>query len=81
VQAFFDGTTREVPRVMTDQIRTHLGPLWKYLPEDAVKHDPQAFLHSGTVHPLPVLAKVEAAAAAAAGADVAVTPDAAVAGG
>lgn len=65
VQAFMDGRTREVPRVMVDQIRTHLGPLWQYLPEDAVKHDPQAFLHSGTVHPLPVLAKTEAAANAA----------------
>lgn len=60
VQAFFDGATREVPRVMTDQIRTHLGPLWQHLPPDAVKHDPQAFLHSGTTHPLPVLASVAA---------------------
>jgi hypothetical protein len=65
VQAFYDGRTREVPRVMTDQIRTHLGHLWQYLPEDVVKHDPQAYMHSGTTHPLPVLAGAGAGAGTA----------------
>ncbi|HEX5726965.1 MAG TPA: radical SAM protein [Longimicrobiaceae bacterium] len=56
VQAFFEGRTREVPRVLSDQIRQHLGPLWKWLPEGALNHDPEAYLASGAHHPLPVLA-------------------------
>lgn len=55
-RAFFEGETRELPHQMTDQIRTHLGPLWEWLPQDALKHDPNAFMESGTTHPLPVLA-------------------------
>lgn len=55
-RSFFEGETREVPAELTDQIRAHLGPLWEWLPKEALKHDPQAFLHSGTAHPLPVLA-------------------------
>ena len=34
VQAFYDGRTRQVPRVMTDQVRTHLGR-WSPLPGPA----------------------------------------------
>ena len=56
VRAFFEGETRQVPHALSDQVRTHLGPLWKWLPEGALQHDPEAFLHSGTQHPLPVLA-------------------------
>jgi len=56
VRAFFGGETREVPRVMTEQIRRHLGPLWPHLPAGAMEHDPQAYLRSGATHPLPVLA-------------------------
>jgi hypothetical protein len=55
-RAFFEGETTELPAVLTDQIRTHLGPLWEWLPGDALRHDPNAFLHSNTSHPLPVLA-------------------------
>lgn len=56
LRAFFEGRTREVPAVLADQVRTHLGPLWKYLPEGALRHDPEAYLHSGTPNQLPVLA-------------------------
>jgi hypothetical protein len=63
VRAFFDGGTTEVPRVMSDQIRTHLGPLWQHLPEGALVHDAQAYLRSGVRHPLPVLADAAVATA------------------
>ncbi|HSU18057.1 B12-binding domain-containing radical SAM protein [Longimicrobium sp.] len=55
VRGFFEGETRDVPAVLTDQVREHLGPLWKWLPKKALAHDPNAFLHSGSAHPLPVL--------------------------
>jgi hypothetical protein len=56
LRAFFEGETREVPAVLVDQVRQHLGPLWEWLPEGALRHDPNAYLESGSVHPLPVLA-------------------------
>jgi hypothetical protein len=56
VRAFFEGETRDVPEVLTEQVRAHLGPLWKWLPQKALAHDPNAYLHSGAAHPLPVLA-------------------------
>ena len=56
VQAFFDGKTAKVPEVMASQVRKHLGPLWEWLPEGAMEYDPNAYLHSGATHPLPVLA-------------------------
>jgi hypothetical protein len=56
VRRFFEGETREVPQVLEAQVRTHLGPLWEWLPKGALRHDPQAYLHSGAAHPLPVLA-------------------------
>jgi hypothetical protein len=51
---FFDGRTPEIPSVMKDTIRRHLGPLWEWLPENALHYDPNAYLHSGSTHPLPV---------------------------
>ncbi|HEX2093182.1 MAG TPA: radical SAM protein [Longimicrobiaceae bacterium] len=54
-RAFFEGETREIPQVLTDQIRQHLGPLWEWLPKGALHYDPNAYLHSGAAHPLPVL--------------------------
>jgi hypothetical protein len=54
-RAFFEGESAEVPAVLSDQIRRHLGPLWKWLPEGALVHDPNAYLHS-TAQALPVVA-------------------------
>jgi hypothetical protein len=53
---FFEGRTREVPAVLVEQIRRHLGWLWEWLPPGALQHDPNAYLHSGAGQPLPVLA-------------------------
>ncbi|HEX2201693.1 MAG TPA: radical SAM protein [Longimicrobium sp.] len=55
-RAFFEGRTREVPPQLSGQVERHLGWLWQWLPKDALKHDPDAYLHSGVQHPLPVLA-------------------------
>ena len=55
-RAFFEGETSEPPAQLIGIIRQHLGPLWDWLPEGALSHDPNAFLHSGTEHPLPVVA-------------------------
>ena len=54
-RAFFEGESTQVPAQMTDQIRRHLGPLYKWLPEGALLHDPNAYLHS-TGPALPVVA-------------------------
>lgn len=54
-RAFFEGDTRELPQVLTDQVRQHLGFLWEWLPAGALQHDPNAYLHSGGLHQLPVL--------------------------
>jgi hypothetical protein len=63
-RAFFEGETRDVPAVLVNQIRQHLGPLWKWLPEEALKHDPNAYLHSGVMQQLPVIPSPAAATAA-----------------
>lgn len=52
---FFEGETRSVPRVLAEQIKEHLGPLWRWLPDGSLEHDPEAYLHSGFSHQLPVL--------------------------
>jgi hypothetical protein len=54
VRDFFEGVTPEIPTVMTNTIKQHLGPLWEWLPENALHYDPNAYLHSGSTHPLPV---------------------------
>jgi hypothetical protein len=58
VRGFFDGRTRDVPEVFVSQIRADLGPLWHWLPEEALRYDPDAYLASGVAHPLPVMAAV-----------------------
>ncbi len=43
-RAFFEGETNEIPQFYLDMIRKDLGPLWEYLPEGAIYHDPYAYL-------------------------------------
>jgi radical SAM superfamily enzyme YgiQ (UPF0313 family) len=51
LRSFFDGETTEVPQFYVDRVKHELGPLWPYLPEGALVHDPQAYLKKadGTV--------------------------------
>ena len=41
---FFEGETTEIPKFYVEQIRKDLGPLWEWLPEGALYHDPNAYL-------------------------------------
>jgi hypothetical protein len=41
---FFEGETTEVPAFYVERVRRDLGPFWDWLPEGALRHDPNAFL-------------------------------------
>ena len=43
---FFEQETTEVPQFYIDRIKEELGPLYDWLPEGAIHHDPNAFLKS-----------------------------------
>jgi hypothetical protein len=43
---YFDRLTDELPKFYEDQVRKDLGPLWDWLPEGSLRHDPNAYLHS-----------------------------------
>jgi hypothetical protein len=43
---YFEGETTELPQFYKDQIKKSLGPLWHWLPEEALYHDPNAYLKS-----------------------------------
>ena len=45
-RAYFEGETTQLPSFFVDRIRRDLGPLWEYLPEGALWHDPLAYLES-----------------------------------
>lgn len=46
VQRYFDQETTELPAFYVDQVRKDLGPLWEWLPAEALYHDPHAYLTS-----------------------------------
>jgi hypothetical protein len=56
VRAFMEGETDQLPAFYADRIRRELGPAYDYLPEGALVHDPNAYLHATTE---PALAKVQ----------------------
>lgn len=43
---YFEQETTELPQFYVDLVRKDLGPLWKWLPEGALYHDPNAYLKS-----------------------------------
>jgi hypothetical protein len=43
---YFEQETAELPRFYVDLVRKDLGPLWGWLPEGALYHDPNAYLRS-----------------------------------
>jgi hypothetical protein len=56
---YFEGESTVLPQFFGDRVRNDLGPLWDYLPEGALKHDPYAYLKSiGRTAPEPALAAV-----------------------
>jgi len=52
---FFEGESDTVPPFFLDRIRHDLGPLWKWLPQGSMEHDPQAYLKAnGRAHLTPI---------------------------
>ncbi|MBI4535561.1 MAG: radical SAM protein [Ignavibacteriae bacterium] len=41
---FFERQTTEIPHFYVDRVQKDLGPLWRWLPEGALQHDPNAYL-------------------------------------
>jgi len=56
VRAYLEGETSVLPEFYLNRIRKDLGPMYQYLPEGALYHDPNAYL--GTVAKEPALAPV-----------------------
>jgi radical SAM superfamily enzyme YgiQ (UPF0313 family) len=48
---YFEQETTELPQFYIDRIRHDLGPLWQWLPERALHHDPNAYLKSENEQP------------------------------
>ncbi len=46
LRRFFEQETTEIPEFFVERIRRDLGPFWQWLPEGALYHDPNAYLHS-----------------------------------
>ncbi len=44
VRRYWEGETDEIPRFYREWIKRDLGPLWPWLPEGAMYHDPKAYL-------------------------------------
>jgi len=43
---YLEGESTELPQFFLDRVRNDLGPLWDYLPEGALEHNPNAYLES-----------------------------------
>jgi len=56
VRAYLDGESTVLPEFYHNRIRHDLGPMYQYLPEGAIYHDPTAYL--GSVAKEPALAPV-----------------------
>ena len=61
VREYFEGETTDLPRFFVDRIRRDLGPLWEFLPDGALWHNPLAYLES-TAGGFVTLGGVQAAA-------------------
>ena len=45
-RGYFEQKTTELPQFYVDRVRRDQGPLWEWLPETALYHDPNAYLKS-----------------------------------
>jgi hypothetical protein len=43
---YFEGESTTLPQFYVDRVKRDLGPLWEYLPDGALEHDPYAYLAS-----------------------------------
>jgi hypothetical protein len=46
LRRYFEGELDVLPQFYRDMIRKDLGPMWAWLPEGALSHDPYAYLRS-----------------------------------
>ncbi len=59
-RAFFAQTSDALPDFYREQVRRDLGPFWRWLPEGALLHDPNAYLKSESAAPVGSRAGVSA---------------------
>jgi len=59
---FFDQESDEIPQFYVDRVQQDLGPMWRWLPESALSHDPNAYLKSenGRTAAIPGMQRVAA---------------------
>jgi len=48
-RAYFEGDTERLPDFFRERVKRDLGPLWEFLPEGALEHDPHAYLRKEAV--------------------------------
>jgi hypothetical protein len=65
-RAFFERDTDVLPRFFVDRMKHDLGPLWEWLPEGAINHDPNAYLKAQALTSVIPLRRAGRAAAAGA---------------
>ena len=53
VRRFMDGDSDQLPTFYQNRIVSELGPLYRYLPEGAIMHDPHAYLKSTEANAAP----------------------------
>jgi hypothetical protein len=47
-RAYFEGETERLPDFFRERVKRDLGPLWEFLPEGALEHDPHAYMRKET---------------------------------
>jgi hypothetical protein len=48
-RSYFEGETTELPAFFRERVQRDLGPMWRWLPEGALEHNPTAYLDSQAV--------------------------------
>jgi hypothetical protein len=66
-RAFFERDTEVLPTFFADRMKRDLGPLWNWLPEGAMHHDPNAYLQVQALSNITPLRRAGRAAESAAG--------------
>lgn len=51
---FFEQDTNVLPHFYVEQVQKTLGPMWDWLPKDALRHDPNAYLKSEDKHEIEI---------------------------
>lgn len=49
LRRYFEGESRELPSFYTEQVQRDLGPWWDFLPNGALEHNENAYLHASSV--------------------------------